>query len=105
MRISTNRPPTTMIYRTTLIVSVISGFFAIWLFPPDLYFRVDRFASGLPQPYFGFDPDRFLADAPLRGPSMIAFLIAAKFFVGVLLIWIIYGVGRYIVRGSAFGNR
>ncbi len=87
--------------RIALVASIILGVICIFAIPPYLYFRFDRFAAGLPQPFLAFDPDRFLADAPPRDGLAVACISAVKFASGVGFVWICYGVAQFIRRGSS----
>lgn len=68
--------------------------------PPSLYFQFGRFTAGLPQQYFAFDPDRYLARVPQRSGAAIAAIAAVKFVTGFAVIWLAYAVVRYIRRGA-----
>jgi hypothetical protein len=89
------------ISRIVLVVSVIVGIAAVFIIPPPLYFQFGRFTAGLPQQYFAFDPDRYLAAVPQRSGLAIALIAAAKFVVGVLVVWVFYGIARFISGGRS----
>jgi hypothetical protein len=85
--------------RVVLVVSIVVGIACVFMLPPPLYFQFGRFTAGLPQQYFAFDPDRYLAGVPQRGGLAIALITAAKFALGFFLIWLCYGVARFIRSG------
>jgi hypothetical protein len=95
-----NKKPTTRMFRITLIGSLVAGALAIYILPPELYFRWDRLWAGLPQQYFGFDPARFLEGAPPRTPLALAVIISAKFLAGVVSVWIVRFIIRYVKTGT-----
>jgi hypothetical protein len=64
--------------RIVLVASIIIGVASVFAIPPYLYFRFDSLAAGLPQQYFAFDPDRYLAGVPQRSGLAIAFITAAN---------------------------
>ena len=70
------------------------------MLPPPLYFQFDRFTAGLPQQYFAFDPDRYLAGVPQRSGLAIALITAAKFALGFFFIWLCYVAARFIGGGK-----
>ena len=82
--------------RIVLVASIIIGLACVFAIPPYLYFRFDRFAAGLPQQYLAFDPDRYLAGLPQRSGLAIAFITVVKFAIGVVAVWLCYGVARFI---------
>ena|SRR6267154_19678 len=85
--------------RIVLIASLIVGAVCVFAIPPYLYFQFGRFTAGLPQQYPAFDPDRYLAGVPQRSVFAIAGITAAKFAVGVLVVWLFYGVAHFIRSG------
>jgi hypothetical protein len=87
--------------RIVFVASLIVGVVCVFAIPPYLYFQFDRFAAGLPQQYPAFDPDRYLAGAPQRSGLAIAGITAAKFAVGVLVVWLFYGVAQFIRSGRS----
>jgi hypothetical protein len=95
-----NKKSTTRAFRFTLVGSLVAGALAIYILPPELYFRLDRLWAGLPQQYFGFDPDRFLEGASPRTPWDLVVIISAKFLAGVVSVWIVRFIIRYIKTGS-----
>lgn len=95
-----NKKPTTLIFRITMITSLVIGALAIYILPPELYFRWDRLWAGLPQQFFGFDPDRYLEGASPRTSIDIAVIISAKFLAGVVSVWIVRFIFHYIKTGD-----
>jgi hypothetical protein len=87
--------------RIVLVASIIIGVASVFAIPPYLYFRFDSLAAGLPQQYFAFDPDRYLAGVPQRSGLAIAFITAAKFVLGFAAVWLCYGVARFIRSGRS----
>jgi len=85
--------------RIVFVVSLIIGTLCVFAIPPYLYFQFDRFAAGLPQQYAAFDPDRYLAGVPQRSGFAVAAITAAKFAVGVVVVWLFYGVAHFIRGG------
>lgn len=85
--------------RIVLVASVIVGIACVFAVPPYLYFQFDRFVAGLPQQFPAFDPDRYLAGVPQRSGLAIACINAAKFAIGFLGVWLLYGVARFIRSG------
>jgi hypothetical protein len=86
--------------RLTIVSSIILGFVGMWGLPPDLYFRLDRFLDGSPQPYFGFSADRYLQGGEPRSGWTIAGFLIAKFAVGVAVAWLVYAAVRYVRHGA-----
>jgi hypothetical protein len=87
--------------RIVLVTSIIAGVAFALIIPPHFYFQFDRFAAGLPQQYLTFDPDRYLAGVSQRSGFVIALLTAGKFALGVLVVWLLYGVGCFICSGRS----
>ena len=87
--------------RIVLIVSIIVGITAVIIIAPHLYFQFGRFAAGLPQQYLTFDPDSYLADVPQRSAGAIVLITAGEFALGVLAVWLLYGVICFIRGGSS----
>lgn len=85
--------------RFVLVVSILVGFICVWVIPPPLYFQLHKLTAGLPQQYFAFDPDRYLAGVPQRSGLEIATITTAKFFVGLGFIWLIYLLVAFVRRG------
>lgn len=85
--------------RVILVLSVLVGLICVWLIPPPLYFQFHRFTAGLPQQYFAFDSDRYLAGMQQRSGLEIALITGAKFFVGVASLWLIYWIAVFVRRG------
>jgi hypothetical protein len=76
--------------RIVLVASIIIGVASVFAIPPYLYFRFDSLAAGLPQQYFAFDPNRYLAGVPQRSGLSIAFITVAKFALGFAAVWLCY---------------
>lgn len=85
--------------RIVLVISLIVGTVCVFAVPPYLYLQLGRFAAGLPQQYPAFDPDRYLAGVPQRSGFAVAGITAIKFALGVLAVWLLYGLARFIRGG------
>ncbi len=92
--------PSRTVRRMILVASVAVGIACVFLVPPPLYFQFGRFTAGLPQQYFAFDPDRYLAGVPQRSGALIAAIAAAKFATGFIAIWLVYAIIRFVRRGD-----
>jgi hypothetical protein len=85
-----------VLLRLTIVVSLGAGLSAMWVLPPSLNFSFEHFFAGLPQPNFGFSPDRFLDDKPSWTGTEIAAILWLKFAAGLFLVWSVYAIVLFL---------